>query len=354
LDRLKVAHSNVAFYGLICGPFTLASHLLGSEIFLKMYDNPDYIKKLMENLSDIASLTANQYIQNGADIIAIVDPMVSQISKEHFDEFVFTPLNRVFDSIRRKSVDRAFFVCGDCTRILDSMINLQCGNISVDENVCLQTLKEKIATNRTKIMKPRSFGGNIKLTSALLLGSEDDCKLDAIRCLEIGNVNGYVLSPGCDIPFHTPQENVIAVKDMLFDEYARRVAKTTITASVLTEGNITLPDYRNSDSIYIDIVTLDSSSCAPCQYMVKSVMDALTDIIDKRVVVKEHKITTQEGMLFMSKLGVKQIPSICINGNVVFSSITPNKDQIISEIKPLIQQQRQHLNLPDDTCHQKE
>ena len=44
----------------------------------------------------------------------------------------------------------------------------------------LEMLKELAATHE------RSFGGNLKLTSVLLLGDEDDSKLDALRCMDVG------------------------------------------------------------------------------------------------------------------------------------------------------------------------
>ena len=38
---------DVALYGLLCGPFTLALHLLGNDIFLQMFDHPDYVKAVI-------------------------------------------------------------------------------------------------------------------------------------------------------------------------------------------------------------------------------------------------------------------------------------------------------------------
>ena len=38
---------HTALYGLVCGPLTLASHLRGTEIFMDMFDNPDYCHALL-------------------------------------------------------------------------------------------------------------------------------------------------------------------------------------------------------------------------------------------------------------------------------------------------------------------
>ena len=63
-----------------------------------------------------------------------------------------------------------------------------------------------------------------------MLGNEDDAKLDAIRCIDIGGGCGYIVSPGCDLPFNVPERNLAAVAAMVHDRYEREVAKRTIIA----------------------------------------------------------------------------------------------------------------------------
>jgi hypothetical protein len=36
---IRKDHPDIALYGLITGPFTLALHLLGSDIFIKMFED---------------------------------------------------------------------------------------------------------------------------------------------------------------------------------------------------------------------------------------------------------------------------------------------------------------------------
>lgn len=88
---------NVAIYGLITGPFTLALHLRGTNIFYDMVDDPDYLKELMEFAKNVAIATADMYMDTGCDIIALVDPMTSQISPSSFREFVSPYVTAVFD-----------------------------------------------------------------------------------------------------------------------------------------------------------------------------------------------------------------------------------------------------------------
>ena len=89
-----------ALYGLICGPFTLALHLLGNNIFLDMFDKPEYVKAVVSYCASVGMKAAQAYLDNGADVIAVVDPMTSQISPEHFREFCSGPMNHIFDFVR--------------------------------------------------------------------------------------------------------------------------------------------------------------------------------------------------------------------------------------------------------------
>ena len=132
----------VAFYGLICGPFTLALHLLGNDIFLDMFDRPDKVKTSDRLLRRCRAFRRHRSIsRHGADVIAVVDPMTSQISPEHFEEFVTPAVNKVFDHIRDRGGLSSMFVCGDVTRNLEVMCRTHADNISVDEQISMDHLR---------------------------------------------------------------------------------------------------------------------------------------------------------------------------------------------------------------------
>jgi len=316
---------DLALYGLICGPFTLALHLLGNEIFLEMYDNPTKVTELLTYCSKIACQTADFYLQNGVDIVAVVDPMTSQISPEHFRQFVTPALNPVFDHIRRAGGLSSLFVCGDVDRNLECMCETVCDNVSVDEQISIPKLRDLAAKYA------KSFGGNLKLTVALLMGSADDCRLEAIRNLDEGGDTGFILAPGCDIPFNVPPANLQAITEMVHDNYRREIARRTLNTHTDNFDWIVLPDYAQQEEVILDIITLDSASCAPCQYMMEAASRAVSDLPVKTL-IREHKIKSSEGVGMMQKLGVKSLPTICIDGDVKFISIIPDQPTLKAAI----------------------
>jgi uroporphyrinogen decarboxylase len=317
----------IAIYGLITGPFTLGLHLLGSDIFLRMFEDPDGVNEVGAFCVEVAKKVSDMYRDCGADIIAVVDPMTSQISPEHFEQFVTPHVNEIFDHIHVRGLFGSMFVCGDATRNLEAMCRTHCDNVSVDENISLEQLKS------LGDQFGKSVGGNLKLTTVLLMGTETDAKLDAIRCIDTCGSEGFILAPGCDLPYDVPSENLQAIFEMVYDEYARDVARETLTATEADSyEDIQLPDYQAHRQVIVDVITLDSAACAPCQYMVDAVQRA-AETAGGDIVVREHKIKEREGLGMMCKLAVSNIPSICIDGETEFASIIPDQDTLVNMLK---------------------
>lgn len=335
LDELlrRFGHDH-ALYGLVCGPFTLALHLRGNDIFLDMFDEPGRVKALLDYCAGVAERAAAAYLDRGASVVAVVDPMTSQISPEHFAEFVVPALDRVFDSIRGRKGLSSLFVCGDVTRNLAAMARTHADNLSVDEQVPIEDLRKLCAA------EGKSFGGNLRLTSVLLLGGPDDARREALSLIDRGGDTGYVLSPGCDLPFHTPPANLQAVAEMVLDSYRRDIARSSLRQLAAdTFDDVALPDYDAAEGVVLDVITLDSTSCAPCQYMMEAVRRAAA-ASGARVFVNEHKIKVRQGLGMMVKLGVKALPTICIDGEIRFASIIPDSNTLVVAIRAAAEARR--------------
>jgi MtaA/CmuA family methyltransferase len=324
--KIKEANPDVALYGLITGPFTLALHLLGTDIFMKLFEDPEYVGEVMNYCTEVGKAMSNYYIEAGCDVIAVVDPMVSQIDPMSFEMFVAPSCKDLFAHIRGCGALSSFFVCGNATQNIEEMCKCEPDNISTDENIPLEFLKEQCGKYNI------SFGGNMKLTSVLLMGTPEDAKFEAIECMDIGGHTGFILAPGCDLPMATPVANLEAVAEIVHDTYQQDVlrAKGQIAKDI---SLLDLSGYFSKEKVKIDIITLDSASCAPCQYMVQAVKLAVEELGEDNVEYCEYKIKNMEGIQMMMSLGVKNLPTICIDGKVEFISIIPPK----SELKKRIQ-----------------
>ncbi|MBN1822667.1 MAG: thioredoxin family protein [Prolixibacteraceae bacterium] len=327
---LRKKYPETALYGLITGPFTLALHLLGTDIFIKLYEDPDEVNNVMEFCKNVGIKMAELLMDAGCDIIAVVDPMTSQIDPLSFETFVTPFASQIFDFIREKKKLSSFFVCGHAQQNIEAMCNCNPDNVSIDENIPLDYVKN------IALKKGISFGGNMKLTVVLLMGNEDDVREEALNCLDLGGKKGFILAPGCDLPMETPPENIKAVTDLVNDPYKQDVVRTLEKQdSVLEVFN--MKDYGQADKVIVDIITLDSESCAPCQYMVEAVKRVAPQF-EGVVEWREHAIKKMEAVTFMSSLMVKNIPTICIDGKIEFVSKIPPRGELIAAIQKRINQ----------------
>lgn len=180
-----------ALYGLFCGPFTLASHLRGNDLFMDMYDDEDYVKELVDFCTEVGKRMTDMYIDAGMDIIAPVDPLLSQISPEHFEQFFSQPYTDLFAYIRSKGVFSSLFVCGDATRNMEVMSKTLPDSLHVDENVDLPAAKK--ITDKYNV----AIGGNIQLTSVMLFGTQQDNMKAMIDLIDaVDAKSNFIAAPG--------------------------------------------------------------------------------------------------------------------------------------------------------------
>ncbi len=327
MRRMKEAvGETTALYGLICGPFTLASHLRGNDIFMDMYDDEDYVKELLDFCVKCANTMSDMFIEAGMDVIAVVDPLVSQVSTDHFEEFLTKPFTEVFDHIREKKAFSSFFVCGNATRNIEVMCKTNCDSISVDENVDVVAAKK--VTDQYNV----AIGGNIPLTAVMLHGNQQDNMKYVVDLLDqIEDKTNFIIAPGCDMPYATPIENTIGVAQAALEtDMVRDMVKNYVAEDI--DIDVELPDYKNLSKPLLEATTLDSATCAACTYMWGAACDA-KDYFGDKIDVVEYKFTEKENIARFKKMGVTNLPAIYINGELAFSSIIPSKEELKAAIE---------------------
>ena len=327
MERMKAAvGEDTALYGLICGPFTLASHLRGSQIFMDMILDPKYVKELVGYCAEVAMKMTEYYIEAGMDVIAVVDPLVSQVSPAHFTELLSEPFTAVFDYIRAKEAHSAFFVCGNATNQLDVMCKTNPDSISIDENVVIQDAKKVMGAYNI------TTGGNIPLTTTMLYGSQLDNMKYVVDLIDSMDQKNLIIAPGCDMPYDVPIENTIAAAQAALQTEEVREMVAGYQAIEDEPIEIELPAYQDLKHVLIEVFTLDSATCAACTYMVNSAMLAKPKFGDA-VEIVEYKYTRREDIARTKKMGVSNLPSIYINGELKWSSIIPSEKELFETIE---------------------
>ncbi len=327
----KAVGESTALYGLFCGPFTLASHLRGTRIIMDFKKNPDYLDALIEYATDVNIAMARLYAEAGADVLAPVDPLISQISPKHFTAHMDAPYKRLFDEIRKLGKVSSFFVCGDATKNIEVMCKTGPDGISVDENLNLPKTKE--VTDQYNVV----LGGNIPLASVMLFGNQQDNMKAVFDQLEQVNHHNLIVSPGCDMPYDTPVENCVGCEQAVHQpEQTRQLISGYERADL--DIAIELPDYKNLKRPLVEVFTIDSDTCAACTYMYRSAMDAKRKYGEGIDVVEYKASESMENIIRAQKMEIKQLPTIFINGELKWSSIIPSSDALTEEIEKVMKE----------------
>ncbi len=326
--KRKVGPYRTALFGLTTGPLTLASHLRGTSLYLDLFQNKEFVHELLEYTTLVCQKMNDLYITAGMDVIAIVDPVVSQISPQTFEEYLTKLFQNIFDEIKRKNHFSSFFVCGDATKNLSLIAETNPDSMFVDENIDM--------VKAMNIVKPKNIvlGGNIPLTTVMLFGSQQDNMKYVIKLIDDVGKDNLIIAPGCDMPYDVPPDNVIGAFQAIKEP---ELIKKSLANYEIPEIdiNIELPDYKRLSKPLIEVFTIDSATCAACGYMLATALDAKKEFGD-RIELAEYRFIKRESVARAKKLNIQHLPCILINGELKWSSIIPNKEELLNEIKRVL------------------
>ncbi|HET7838197.1 MAG TPA: uroporphyrinogen decarboxylase family protein, partial [Rectinemataceae bacterium] len=217
---------------------------------------------------------------------------------------------------------------GNAFQNLEPMCLTRPDCISVDENIDLAAAKE--VTDRHGIC----LGGNIQLTVVMLFGSQADNMKAVVDIVDSCGTGNLVVSPGCDMPYDLPVENVVAA--------GQAVRETAQVRGILEhyqgariELEVELPDYARLERPLVEVFTLDSATCPACGYMMEAAREA-REAFGPAIDLVEYKFTVKENIARCMKLGVAKLPSIYLNGELAYSSIIPSREELMGKIRGLL------------------
>jgi uroporphyrinogen decarboxylase len=145
----------------------------------------------------------------------------------------------------------------------------------------------------------------------------------------------FILAPGCDVPYDVPVENVVGTLQAVRDPEGTAAMVANYQAATIDLASVQLPDYTHLERPLIEVFTLDSDTCAACGYMKHAALRA-TEELGGAVEMVEYKFTERENVARVKKMGVQNLPSIYINGELAYSSVIPSNRELLQEIEKRI------------------
>lgn len=189
-----------------CG-FTGAGRVLGTgrEMML-LHKDPEFVRRLSDFMNKLTIEVIREFVNVGANMIFIPDPNASTalISPKHYEMFAFPYEKELIKEIKKLGAITMLHICGNCTPILDKIVETGTDCYSFDHMVDIAEAKKRIGN---KI----ALAGNINPV-ILLMGTPEqvtELSKDCIRKAAPGG--GFMLMPGCSTAANTPTANFHAL-----------------------------------------------------------------------------------------------------------------------------------------------
>lgn len=186
----------------VCGPFTLAGLLMGAtEILITSYDDPESVKEITSYCTDFIREYSRALEASGADIICILDPTAVMLSPDTFMEFAGDYVAKVIADLNIPSI---LHICGNTTHLIDQMIETGVEGLSLDMDVDIQEVLERVPED---IVVIGNLDSKTVMPSAKVYNIIEETHRMLRRTAEYKN---FVPSTGCDLPPETPIDNIAA------------------------------------------------------------------------------------------------------------------------------------------------
>ena len=199
--------SEVCVSTVFAGPLTTAAALYPvDQLTRDLIKNKAWVHELMEICTQ-AGLKFIDEILKRKSLPIIVEPIGSGslISPSHFKEFVAPCLKRLSDHVHKTGggLPAALHICGKTTPNWKAMLEAEFDMWSLD-NVDLGQAKTSVGHRVVLI-------GNVTPANLLKNTPEEiDAEAKTI-CEKMGDLKGFILGSGCEVPINTPPENIDAL-----------------------------------------------------------------------------------------------------------------------------------------------
>ena len=199
-------------FGGCIGPFSLAGRLYDlSEFMMACYCEPDSARLLLSKCKDFLKNYCREIKKQGVNGIIMAEPAAGLLSPEGCDEFSSVYIKEIIDALQDNYFAVILHNCGNKGHCTDAMLTTGAFGYHFGNMIDMVTALEQCPRN-VLVM------GNLDPSGLLKNASAEDVRIETLNLLKkTAHFPNFVLSSGCDIPPHTPKENIQAFFEALND-----------------------------------------------------------------------------------------------------------------------------------------
>jgi len=205
-ELFSKAGNSVPVIGWIEGPLAECCNLAGvNEILVKLCMEPDFIRFLTEKVMVTAKAFARLQVDAGCSIIGVGDAICSQISADHYREFVRDRHRELFTYIQSLGAKVKLHICGDITHLLEEIRTTGPDIVDLDWMVDPEHAFAMLGPGIARC-------GNLDPVRMIQGKGVEQISEASRRLCESERGRRFILSGGCEITVHTPPEHLAAMR----------------------------------------------------------------------------------------------------------------------------------------------
>lgn len=191
------------------GPFSLATQIVGIEemlVALMMPAKHEHLARLLEYATQQVITYARALIEAGAHMTGMGESIAGPdvCSPGQYRRFAWPYERQVVETLAAEGIRIGLHICGDATPIVRDMVETGSQLLAVDHKID-RAVAKGAALGHTALI------GTVDPSAVMTLGTPDDVRAAVLADLELlAPGGGFILSPGCALPYETPDENIRA------------------------------------------------------------------------------------------------------------------------------------------------
>jgi MtaA/CmuA family methyltransferase len=192
------------------GPFSLAAQIVDPQEFLAALIDPEkeeYVWRLLDYTYEQVLTYARALIEAGAHLTMMGESISGPdvCSPRVYRKFAFPYQKRLVETLRAERKAIGLHICGNATKIIEPMVDTGAIFLQVDYKIDHDACKQATRGKTTLI-------GTVDPSGVMALGTTQDVIQAARSDIDrLAKGGGFILSPGCTLPYTTPGENVGAL-----------------------------------------------------------------------------------------------------------------------------------------------
>jgi MtaA/CmuA family methyltransferase len=200
----KRAGKDKVVEGWIEGPCAESADLRGlNRLMLDFYDDPGFVRELMDFVVPMELGFAKAQIEAGIDIMGIGDAASSLVGPRFYNEFVFANQKKMIDGVHALGARVRLHICGNTRHIAADLGRLGADIVDLDSLAPLDEARGKMGSGQVLL-------GNIDPVRVLREGTPESVTEAIAECHRQAGPR-YIVGAGCEVVRDTPEPNLRAL-----------------------------------------------------------------------------------------------------------------------------------------------